>query len=71
MYVGNGVQILYSLTLFVANNKGLFDPNNSFHQYNTRTNKNLHLASIHLMKYAKGPYVNGIKVFNCLKPLKF
>jgi len=57
---------LYSLTLFVFNNKGLFDPNNTFHQYNTRTNKNLHLPSIHLMKYAKGPYVNGIKVFNHL-----
>jgi hypothetical protein len=26
----------------------------------------LHLPSIHLMKYAKGPYVNGIKVFNHL-----
>jgi hypothetical protein len=56
---------LYSLTLFVANNS-LFDPNNAFHQYNTRANKNLHLPSIHLVKYAKGPYVNGIKVFNCL-----
>jgi hypothetical protein len=55
---------LYSLILFVANNKYLFDHNNAFHQYNTRTNKNLHLPSIHLMKYAKGPYVNGIKVFN-------
>jgi hypothetical protein len=55
---------LYSLALFVANNKGLFDPNNTFHQYDTRTNKNFHLPSIHLMKYAKGPYVNGIKVFN-------
>jgi hypothetical protein len=41
-------------------------PNNAFHQYNTRDNKNLHLPSIHLMKYAKGPYVNGIKVFNRL-----
>ena len=26
----------------------------------------LHLPSIHLMKYAKGPYVNSIKVFNHL-----
>jgi len=57
---------LYSFTLFVVNNKGLFDPNNTFHQYNTRTNKNLHLPSIHLLKDAKGPYVNGIKVFNHL-----
>jgi hypothetical protein len=57
---------LYSLTLFVANNKCLFDPNNAFHQYNTRANKNLNLPSIHLMKYAKCPYVNGIKVFNHL-----
>ena len=57
---------LYSLALFVANNKDLFDTNNNFHQYNTRTNKNFHFPSIHLMKYAKGPYVNGIKVFNHL-----
>jgi hypothetical protein len=54
---------LHSLTLFVANNKCLFYPNDAFHQYNTRANKNLHLLSVHLMKYAKGPYVNGIKVF--------
>jgi hypothetical protein len=53
---------LYSLTLFVANNKCLFDPNNAFHQYNTRANKSLHLPSIHLMKYTKGPYGNGISV---------
>jgi hypothetical protein len=52
---------LYSLTLFVAKNKCLFDPNNAFHRYNTRVNKNLHLPSIHPMKYAKGPYVNGMK----------
>jgi hypothetical protein len=51
---------LYSLALFVANIKCLFDTNNIFHQHNTRTNKNLHLPSNHLMKYAKGPYVNGI-----------
>ena len=57
---------LYSLALFVANNKDLFDTNNIFHQYNTRTNRNLHLPSIHLTKYAKSPYVNGIKVFNHL-----
>jgi hypothetical protein len=50
----------------VAKNKHLFDPNNVFHGYNTRNNKNLHLPSIHLMKYAKGTYVNGIKVFNHL-----
>ena len=31
-----------------------------------RTNRNLHLPSIHLTKYAKSPYVNGIKVFNHL-----
>ena len=57
---------LYSLAQFVANNKDLFDTNSKFHQYNTRTNRNLHLPSIHLTKYAKSPYVNGIKVFNHL-----
>ena len=50
----------------VANNIDLFDTNNDFHQYNTRTNKNLHLPSIYLLKYAKHPYVNGIKVYNHL-----
>jgi len=57
---------LYSQALFVVNNIDLFNTNNEFHQYNTRTNKNLHLPSIHLMKYAKGPYVNTIKVYNHL-----
>jgi hypothetical protein len=42
------------------------DPNNAFDQYSTRAIKNLYLPSIHLMKYAKGPYVNGIKVLNRL-----
>ena len=37
-----------------------------FNHYYISANKNLHLPSIHLMKYAKGPYVNGIKVFNHL-----
>jgi hypothetical protein len=57
---------LYSLISFVVKNKLLFDPNNVFHGYNTRTKNNLHLPSIHLRKYAKGTYVNSIKAFNHL-----
>ena len=61
---------LYLLTLFVVNNKHLFEHNNDIHEYNTRNNTDLHLPTIHLAKYGKGPYVSCIRVFNHL-PQKF
>ena len=61
---------LYLLTLFVVNNKHLFEHNNDIYECNTRNNTDIHLPTIHLAKYGKGPYIAGIKVFNHL-PQKF
>jgi hypothetical protein len=61
---------LYLLTLFVVNNKHLFEHNNVIHEYNTRNNSDLNLPTIHLAKYGKGPFIAGIRVFKHL-PKKF
>jgi hypothetical protein len=59
-------QYIYSLMLFVANNKYLFTANNDIHEYNTRNNNNLHPAHSNLTKFNKGPSISGIKAFNHL-----
>jgi hypothetical protein len=59
-------QYIYSIILFVVNNKHIFTTNNEIHKYNTRNNKNLHPALSNLTKYNKGPCLSGIKAFNHL-----
>jgi hypothetical protein len=59
-------QYIYSIILFIHNNKHLFTPNNEIHKYNTRNNNNLHSALTNLTKFNKAPYMLGIKVFNHL-----
>jgi len=56
----------YSIILFVVKNKHLFTVNNEIHNYNTRNNKNLHLALPNLSKFIKGPCMSGIKAYNHL-----
>ena len=58
-------QYIYSFILVVVNNKMLFTLNNETHMYNTRNN-NLHLPLVNLIKFSKGPYITGMKVFNHL-----
>jgi hypothetical protein len=58
-------QYIYSIILFIVNNKHLFTPN-EIHKYNTRKNNNLHLLSANLTKFNKSPYTSGIKLFNHL-----
>jgi len=48
-------QYIYSIILFIANNKHLFTPNNEVEKYNTRNNNNLHPALTNLTKFSKGP----------------
>jgi hypothetical protein len=63
-------QYIYSLSLFVINNKYYFEVNSEIHNINTRTKFNLHLPLSHLSIYQKGTYM-GIKVFNSLPaPIK-
>jgi hypothetical protein len=59
-------QYIYSLILFVVNNKYLFTANNEIHEYNTQNNNNLHPALSNLTKFNKEPSISGIKAFNHL-----
>jgi hypothetical protein len=59
-------QYIFSLILFTVDNKHLFTPNNEIHKYSTRNNSNLHLPTVNLSKFYKGPYISGTKAFNHL-----
>jgi hypothetical protein len=59
-------QSIYSLVLYIINNKHIFSPNKEIHKYKTRGLKNLHLLTINVTKYSKGAFIAGIKVFNHL-----
>jgi hypothetical protein len=61
-------QYLFSLILYMVNNKHLFKANMDVHNYETRNKTNFHQPSANLAKYYKGPYYSGIKVFNHLPP---
>jgi hypothetical protein len=59
-------QYIYSLVLYIINNKHIFNFNKEVHTYKTRALKNLHLPTINVAKYSKGAYIAGIKVFSHL-----
>jgi len=59
-------QYIYSLLLFVVNNRNYFIPNSVYHESNTRHRNDLHLPQATLTMYQKGVYYSGIKVFNGL-----
>ena len=59
-------QYIFSLILFTVKNKPLFTPNNEIHKYKTRNNTNLHLPTVNITKYYKGPYISGLKAFSHL-----
>jgi len=50
-------QYIYSLVLYIINNKHLFDTNNEIHKYKTRNNNNLHCPIVDLSKFNKGAYI--------------
>jgi hypothetical protein len=56
-------QYIFSLILFTVKNKPLFTPNNEIHKYKTRNNTNLHLRTVNITKYCKGPCILGVKAF--------
>ena len=57
-------QYIYSLIIFTIENKYVFTPNNEIYKYSTRNNLNLHLPTINLSKFYKGPYILGTRAFN-------
>jgi hypothetical protein len=59
-------QYIYSLVLYIINNKYIFNFNKEIHTYKTTALKNLHLLAINVTKYSKGAYIAGIKVLNHL-----
>jgi hypothetical protein len=59
-------QYIFSLILFTVKDKHLFTPNNEIHKYKTRNNTNLHLPTVNITKFYKGPYISGSKAFNHL-----
>jgi hypothetical protein len=55
---------IYSLLSCVINNKHVFSFNNEIHKYRTRFHSNLYVLSVNIIKFGKGAYISGIKVFN-------
>ena len=59
-------QYIYSLLIFVVNNRNLFLDNADLYSIKTRNSYNLHTPLPHLTKYQKGVHYAGIRVFNQL-----
>jgi hypothetical protein len=59
-------QYIFSLSLFVINNRHHFEANSEMHNVNTRTRHDLHYPQSQLSAFQKGVYYTGIKVFNGL-----
>jgi len=59
-------QYIYSLLMFVVNNRNVFLDNAKLYTTKTRNSYNLHPPIAHLTKYQKGVHYAGIRVFNHL-----
>jgi hypothetical protein len=59
-------QYIFSLLLFVAENRDLYASNSEIHDINTKFSSDLHTATAKLTTFQKGPFYFGIKVFNHL-----
>ena len=57
---------IFSLLMYVVNNKYLFTRNLEVHNQNTRCTKNFHLPITNLTTCQKFAYYTGIKIFNYL-----
>ena len=57
-------QFIFSLLLFVAKNKDLYESNSEIHNINTRFSSNLHTPAANLTTFQKRPFYFGIKIFN-------
>ena len=60
-------QYLYSLLLYVVNNKHQFIINGETHNYVTRSNNSLHLPTVNFSKLSKRAYITSVKGFNHLQ----
>jgi hypothetical protein len=60
-------QYIFSLSLFVINNRHHSEANLEIHNLNTRTKHDLHHPLSQLSVFQKGGYYAGVKVFNRFK----
>jgi hypothetical protein len=59
---------IFSLSLFVVNNKDQYKSNQEIHSFSTRYSTNLHLPTSNLAIFQRGTYYFRIRVFNRLPP---
>ena len=59
-------QYIFSLLLFVAKNRDLYELNSEIHNINTRFSSDSHTPTANLTTFRKGPFYFGIKDFNHL-----
>jgi len=59
-------QYIFSLILFTIDNKHLFTSNNEIHKYSTMNYTNLHMPTVNLSRFHKGPFISAIKAYNHL-----
>ena len=55
---------IFSLLLFAAENRDLYELNSEIHNINTRFSSDLHTPAANLITFQKAPFYFGIKVFN-------
>jgi len=60
------LQYIFTLLLFVAKNKDLYELNSEIHNINSRFSSDLHTPTVNLTNFQKGPFYFGVKVFNHL-----
>jgi hypothetical protein len=59
-------QYIFSLLLFIVNNRDYFVSSSVYHNINTRQKNYLYLPQVFLVMYQKGVYYSGNKIFNGL-----
>ena len=59
-------QYIFSLLMYVVNNKHLFIQNCGIHNHNTRNANNLHMPTANITKYKKETYYMGSRIYNQL-----
>ena len=57
---------MFTLLMYVVNNKHLFTTTLAVHNHNNRSATNFHLPTTNLTKYQKGAYYTGVKIVNYL-----
>jgi hypothetical protein len=59
-------QYIFSILIYIINNRHLFITNQEVRNVNTRSNLKFHVPGSNLAKFQKGLYYSGIKLFNHL-----